>query len=158
MILSLSRVPPVLFLLLAACGRAASTASMAPTPLAPEEAFRCVMKGFQEFGFQRTMYDEEELRTSARRENPKITFSDTRWRKTWDRLDVQVSRAEKGALLEIQSVTEAEYFTQTGKIVEPVSTSKEAQEAAQKLGSRCNGSIPVSPDSVPPASPSGSGS
>ena len=146
------------FLLLAACGRAASTASTAPTQLAPEEAFRCVMKGFQELRFQRTMYDEEELRTSARRENPKITFSDTRWRKTWDRLDVQVSRGEKGALLEIKSLTEAEYFTQVGKLLEPVPTSKEVQEAAQKLESRCTRSMPVSPDSVPPASPSGSGS
>ena len=158
MILSRSRVPPVFFLLLAACGRAASTASTAPTQLAPEEAFRCAMKGFQELGFQRTMYDEEELRTSGRRENPKITFSDTRWRKTWDRLDVHVSHAERGTLLEIQSMTEAEYFTQTGKLVEPVSTSTDVQEAAQKLGSRCSGSVPVSPDSVPSASPSGSGS
>ena len=54
---------------------------------------------------------------------------------------VQVSQAEKGALLEIQSVTEAEYFTQTGKLVEPVRTSTEVQEAAQKLGSRCSGSV-----------------
>jgi hypothetical protein len=141
------------FLLLATCGRAAGVSSTAPTQLAPEEAFRCAIKAFQELGFQRTMYDEEELRTSARRENPKITFSNTTWRKTWDRLDVRAPRGEGGGRLEVLSVTEAEYFAQTGKILQPVSTSQEVQEAARKLESRCSGSVPVSPDSVPPASP-----
>jgi len=40
------------------------------------------MKTFQVLGFERTMYDQDELRTSARKENPKITFSNTQFRKT----------------------------------------------------------------------------
>jgi hypothetical protein len=111
------------------------------------------MKAFKELGFQRTMYDEEELRTSARRENPKITFSNTQWRKTWDRLDVRISRGDGGAALNLVSGTDAEYFSQTGKILQPLAASEDVQEAAGRLEQRCNGVIPVSPDSVPPAAP-----
>lgn len=126
---------------------------MAPTQLPPEAAFRCAMKAFQELGFQRTMYDEEDLRTSARKVNPAITFSNTSWRKTWDRLDVEVEQGQPGIALNILSVTEAEYFSQQGKLLEQIAPSPEVQEAARKLESRCSGAVPFSPDSVPPANP-----
>ena len=124
---------------------------VAPSQLPPATAFQCVMKAFKDLGFQRTMYDEDELRTSARKENPKITFSNTQFRKTWDRLDVDIHPGTAGTELEILTVTEAEYFSQTGKILEQLPPTPEVQQAARDLQARCNGSTPVQPDSVPPA-------
>jgi hypothetical protein len=109
------------------------------------------MKAFRDLGFQRTMYDEEDLRTSARKENPKISFSNTQFRKAWDRLDVDIGPGAAGTEMEILTVTEAEYFSQTGKILEQLPPSAEVQQAARDVQARCNGSTPVQPDSVPPA-------
>ena len=63
------------------------------------------MKTFQVLGFERTMYDQDELRTSARKENPKITFSNTQFRKTWDRLDVNVRPGTAGTDIDIATAT-----------------------------------------------------
>jgi hypothetical protein len=109
------------------------------------------MKAFQALGFQRTMYDRDELRTSARKENPKITFSNTQFRKTWDRLDVHVRAGTTGTDLDIATVTEAEYFSQNGKNFERVTPSPEAQQAARDLQTRCRESEPIPADSAPPA-------
>lgn len=97
------------------------------------------------------MYDEDDLRTSAKKENPKISFSNTAFRKTWDRLDVDIHAGAAGTEVEILTVTEAEYFTQTGKVLEQLQPSAEVGEAARDLRARCNGSTPVQSDSVPPA-------
>jgi hypothetical protein len=109
------------------------------------------MKAFQALGFQRTMYDRDELRTSARKENPKITFSNTQFRKTWDRLDVHVRAGTTGTDLDIATVTEAEYFSQSGKNFERVTPSPEVQQAARELQTRCRESGPTPADSAPPA-------
>jgi hypothetical protein len=111
------------------------------------------MKAFKDLGFQRTMYDEEDLRTSARKENPTISFSNPTFRKAWDRLDVDIGPGSAGTELEILTVTEAEYFNQTGKVLEPLRPSAEVQQAARKLQAACNGSTPVHSDSVPTANP-----
>jgi len=109
------------------------------------------MKTFQVLGFQRTMYDQDELRTSARRENPKITFSNTQFRKTWDRLDVDVRTGTTGTAIDFVTVTEAEYFSQNGKNLQRVPPSAEVQEAAREIQKRCGGAAPSVGDSVPPA-------
>jgi hypothetical protein len=109
------------------------------------------MKAFKDLGFQRTMYDEEDLRTSARKENPTFTVSSTQFRKAWDRLDVDIGPGAAGTEVEILTVTEAEYFSQTGKILEQLPPSAEVQQAARAVQARCNGSTPVQPDSVPAA-------
>jgi ABC-type glycerol-3-phosphate transport system substrate-binding protein len=137
--------------LLAACGRPTATSSVAPSQLAPPDAFQCVMTTFKTLGFQRTMYDQDEMRTSARKENPKITFSNTQFRKTWDRLDVDVQAGAAGTDIDVLSVTEAEYFRQNGKYLEQIPPSAEVQQAAQELQTRCNGSELIPSDSVPPA-------
>jgi hypothetical protein len=124
---------------------------VAPSQLPPADAFQCVMKTFRDLGFQRTMYDEDELRTSARKVNPKITVSNTQFRKAWDRLDVDIRPGAAGTEVEISTVTESEYFSQTGKVLEQITPSAEVQQAARDLQARCNGSTPVQPDSVPPA-------
>ena len=139
-------------LLLAACGQPAAVASVAPSQLAPPEAFECVMKTFPTLGYQRTMYDQDELRTSARKENKKIKFSNVQFRKTWDRMDVDVEAGMTGTDLEIVIVTEAEYFNQRGKTLEQVSPSEDVQQAARELRSRCGGSAPSNTDSVPSVS------
>jgi hypothetical protein len=109
------------------------------------------MKTFKDIGFQRTMYDEDDLRTSARKENPKISFSNTQFRKTWDRLDVEIGAGAAGTEVEILTVTEAEYFSQSGKILEQLPPSAEVQQAARDVQARCDGPTPVQPDSVPAA-------
>ena len=138
-------------LLVAACGRPAATTSAAPSLLAPPQAFECVMKAFQALGYQRTMYDQDEMRTSARKENPKITFSNTQFRRTWDRLDVTVHTGTTGTEIAVVTATEAEYFSQNGKNLEPLSPSPDVQQAAQDLRARCGGSEASPSDSVPPA-------
>jgi hypothetical protein len=112
-----------------------------------------VTSGLQSLGFQRTMFDQDELRTSARKENPKITFSNTQFRKTWDRLDAQVQAANSGTALDITAITEAEYFSQNGKNFERLSPSDEVRQAAAALKKRCAQVPPTTKDSVPQAAP-----
>jgi len=109
------------------------------------------MKTFQVLGFERTMYDQDELRTSARKENPKITVSNTQFRKTWDRLDVNVRPGTAGTDIDIATATEAEYFSQNGKNFQPLTPSPEVLQAAQKLGTRCREPGPIAADSARPA-------
>jgi len=144
-------LPLATALLVAACGRPVATSSTAPSLLGPPEAFACVMKSFQALGYQRTMYDQDAMRTSARKENPKITFSNTQFRKTWDRLDVMVHTGNTGTEIAVVTATEAEYFSQNGKNLEPLSPSPEVQQAAGQLRARCGGSEASPSDSVPPA-------
>jgi hypothetical protein len=121
--------------------------------MAPPDAFQCVMQAFQALGFQRTMYDQGDLRASAKRVNPKITFSNTQFRKTWDRLDVDVQTESTGTGINIQAVTEAEYFSENGKNFERLSPSPEVQESARQLQRRCSVTSSIRSDSVPPAQP-----
>jgi hypothetical protein len=109
------------------------------------------MRTFQVLRFQRTTYDQDALRTSAKRENPKITFSNTQFRKTWDRLDVDVRPGPTGTDIDIVTVTEAEYFSQNGKNLQRLPPSPEVQQAAQELRKRCGESAPIPADSAPSA-------
>jgi hypothetical protein len=138
-------------LFLAACGRPVASSSVAPSDMAPPDAFQCVMQTFQALGFQRTMYDQGDLRTSARKVNPKITFSNTQFRKTWDRLDVDVQAGSTGTGINVQATTEAEYFSQNGKNFERLSPSPEVQQAAEQLQARCGTASSTRSDSVPAA-------
>jgi hypothetical protein len=149
----LTRLSQILIagLFLAACGRPVASSSVVPSQLAPPDAFQCVMQVFQQLGFQRTMYDQSDLRTSAKKVNPNITFSNTQFRKTWDRLDVDVKAGGTGTGINIQAVTEAEYFSQNGKNFERLSPSPEVQQAAQQLQTRCATGSSSRSDSVPAA-------
>ena len=134
--------------LLAACGHAIATASVSESQLAPPDAFQCVMREFEVLGFQRTSYDKGSLLTNARRVNPKITFSNVQFRRTWDRLEVQVQAGSKGTDLKVTPSTAAEYFGQTGPVLNPLETSAEAKEAAAALQQACSSSA-----TAPPATP-----
>jgi len=122
---------------LVACSHAIATTSTSQSQLAPPDALQCVMKQFEQLGFQRTMYDKDDLRTSARKVNPKITFSNVQFRKTWDRLDVQVAPGANGTDLKVTPSTAAEYFTQTGPTFNQIKTSEPAVEAAQAVQRAC---------------------
>jgi hypothetical protein len=135
-------------LLLAACGRSIATSSVAESQLAPPDAFQCVMKQFETLGYQRTSYDKDALRTSARKVNPKISFSNVQFRKTWDRLDVEIHAGAKGTDVTVTPSTAAEYFGQTGPIYNQLKTSDDATQAAQALQHAC-GAAPAGA----PASP-----
>ncbi|HEV8176163.1 MAG TPA: hypothetical protein VGP44_00600 [Gemmatimonadales bacterium] len=126
-------------LLVAACGRTVATSSQTQTQLAPADAFQCVMREFDSLGFRRTMFDKEELRTSARKVNPSITISNTQFRQGLDQLDVQVSPAAAGTDLSVAASTVAEFFGQNGQSFSPLSTSAEARQAAATLAQRCGG-------------------
>ncbi|HTC24513.1 MAG TPA: hypothetical protein VK688_09130 [Gemmatimonadales bacterium] len=131
--------------LLAACGHAIATASVSESQLAPPDAFQCVMREFEVLGFQRTSYDKGSLLTNARRVNPKITFSNVQFRRTWDRLEVQVQAGSKGTDLKVTPSTAAEYFGQTGPVLNPLETSAEAKEAAAALQQACSSSATAPP-------------
>ena len=133
-------LPLASVLLLAACGRTLATSSVAQTQLAPPVVFRCVMKEFETLGFQRTMYDVDELRTNAKKVNPKITFSDTQFRKTWDRLEAEVKPGTTGTDLNVVATTVAEYFSQNGQNFSSLPPSQEVQEAARAVREKCGGS------------------
>ena len=108
------------------------------------------MKQFDTLGFQRTMYDTQKLRTNARKVNPKITFSNTQFRKAWDRLEVEVKPGTTGTDLNVVASTVAEYFSQNGQNFNPLPPSKEVQEAARALEQKCGESGP-NPDTTPQA-------
>lgn len=129
-------------LFLVACGRAVATSSVTQSQLAPPDALQCVMQEFETLGFQRTMYDKDELRTSARKVNPKITFSSTQFRKAWDRLEVDVQAGAGGTNINVAGRTEAEYFGQNGTTYTPVQPSDQVQQAARTIQAKCGGSGP----------------
>ena len=134
-------------LLFVACGRTVATSSVVQTQLAPPVAFSCVMGEFDTLGFQRTMYDKDELRTSAKKVNPKITFSNTQFRKAWDRLEVEVKPGTTGTDLNVVATTVAEYFSQNGQNFSPLPPTQEVQEAARAVQQKCGGSGP-NPDTA----------
>lgn len=98
------------------------------------------MKEFDTLGFQRTMYDVDELRTNAKKVNPKITFSNTQFRKTWDRLEAEVKPGTSGTDLNVVATTVAEYFSQNGQNFSPLPPSQEVQDAARAVQQKCSGS------------------
>jgi hypothetical protein len=148
----LRRALPVCALLTIACGRTITTSASTQSRLAPPEAYKCVTKQLDTLKFQRVSHDDDELRVTARKVNPEITFSSPTFRKTWDRIEAQVVNAPTGTALDVRASTVAEYFTQIGPTFNQLSTSKEAKQAAETVLQRC--SAPAMP--VPaPAPPSG---
>jgi hypothetical protein len=137
-------------LLAAACGRSFSTPSTSQIQLAPADALKCVLDQFKKLGFQRISYDTDEFRASGRRVNPKITVSDVQFRKTWDRLDIEITPGASGTELEVTPSTAAEYFSQAGQRYNQLETSKEAQEAAATIQRECSN---ASPDAIPEPTP-----
>lgn len=133
-------VTAVALLLLAGCGRTLAAALETRSTLAPPDAFACVMKAFEAENFQRTSYDKDDLRTSARRPNDKIQASNTQFRKAWDLLEVDIGSGANGETeLNITASTVGEYFGQRGPVYEPRETSAEAREAARTIAARCGG-------------------
>jgi len=127
-------------LLLVGCGRTMISSLDARSTLTPPDAFECVMKAFEVEGFRRTLYDKDELRTSARRVNPKITFSNIQFRKAYDVLEVDINSGASGETeMKVVASTVAEYFSQAGQVFETQQTSADAQEAARTIASRCGG-------------------
>jgi 2-oxoglutarate dehydrogenase E2 component (dihydrolipoamide succinyltransferase) len=107
------------------------------------------MKEFEQLGYQRTMYDKDDLRTSARKVNPKITFSDVQFRKTWDRLEVEIGPGASGTDVKVTPSTAAEYFTQIGPTYNQLKTSDEATQAAQAVQQACHAAAPAAPAAQP---------
>ena len=134
--------------LLAACGHTIASSFVAQSQLAPPDAFQCVMKEFEIMGYQRTSYDKSALRTSAHQVNPKITFSNTQFRRTWDRLDVQVQAGAGGTDVNVTALTEAEYFGQQGPTFSRLEPTADVKQAAATLQQACSSSA-----TAPAASP-----
>ena len=127
-------------LLLVGCGRTMISSLDARSTLTPPDAFECVMKAFEAEGFRRTLYDKDEFRTSARRVNPKITFSNIQFRKAYDVLEVDINSGASGETeMKVKASTLAEYFSQAGQVFETQATSADALEAARTIASRCGG-------------------
>jgi hypothetical protein len=130
---------------LAACGPHIAKSSTSQSQMTPADAFQCVLKQFEQLGYQRTMYDKDALRASARKVNPKITFSNVQFRKTWDRLEVEIGPGASGTDLKVTPSTAAEYFGQTGTILDQLKTSDEATQAAAALQQACQAGPPPAP-------------
>jgi hypothetical protein len=147
---------PVCALLTLACGPTITTSAKTQSKLAPPDAYKCATKQLDTLGFQRTSHDDERLRVTARKENPKITFSSPQFRKTWDQIEAEVVNAPTGTELNVKASTVAEYFAQTGVIYNQLSTSKEATQAAQTVLHRCSAPAGPVPAPAPPSSAPGS--
>jgi hypothetical protein len=135
--------------LLAACGHAIASSFVSQSQLAPPDAFQCVMKQFEQLGFQRTMYDKDALRTSAHKVNPTITFSNTQFRRTWDRLDIQVRAGAGGTEVNVTALTEAESFGQQGPVFSRLEPSADVKDAAAAVQRACSAAAPA-PAAPPP--------
>jgi hypothetical protein len=126
--------------LAAACGRTMVSSLDTRSTMAPPDAFDCVMKAFEAERFKRTAYDKDELRTAARRVNPKITFSNVQFQKAYDVLEVDIESGASGETeMNVTASTVAEYFSQSGQVFETQKTSPDAQEAARTIAARCGG-------------------
>ena len=131
----------VVLLLVSACGRTMVAALDAQSALPPPDAFQCVMKAFEAEGFKRTSYDKEEMRTTARRVNPKIRISNVQFQKAYDILEVDIAAGTDGQTeLDIVASTAAELFTQRGPELEAMQTTAEARAAARTIAELCAGS------------------
>ena len=137
---------------LAACGSNIGKPSTSESQLPPPDALQCVMKQFEQLGYQRTMYDKDEFRASGRKVNPKITFSNVQFRRTWDRLDVEIGPGASGTDLKVTPSTAAEYFGQTGPNYNQLKTSDEATEAAKAVQAACR-TAPAAAPAPQPAAP-----
>jgi hypothetical protein len=130
----------LLVLVLAGCGRTMISTLDTRSTMTPPDAFACVMKTFEAEGFKRTSYDQDELRTSARRVNSKITFSNVQFQKAYDVLEVDINSGAAGETeMKVIASTLAEYFSQAGQVFETQQTSPDAQEAARTIAARCGG-------------------
>jgi len=132
-----------------ACGSSIAKPTTTASQLAPPDALQCVMKQFEQLGYQRTMYDKDEFRTSGRKVNPKITFSNVQFRRTWDRLDVEIGPGASGTEVKVTPSTAAEYFGQTGPNYTQLKTSDEAAQAAAAVQQVCRAAAPPAPPSGP---------
>jgi hypothetical protein len=134
------RATLLMLVLAAACGRTMVSSLNSRSTMPPPDAFECVMKTFEAEGFKRTSYDKDEYRTSARRVNPKITFSNTQFQKAYDVLEVDINSGASGETeMKVTASTLAEYFSQSGQVFETQRTSTDAQEAARTIATRCGG-------------------
>jgi hypothetical protein len=122
----------------AACVRAIATPVVSQSELQPGDAFECVLQQFEQLGFARTMYDKSDFRTSAKKPNPNISYSDLQFRGAWDRLEVQAKPDPNGARLKITPSTFAEYYGHTGPRYSQLSTSDGATQAANAIQRACS--------------------
>jgi hypothetical protein len=136
---------------LAGCGSNIAKSSTSQSQLAPADALQCVLNQFEQIGYQRTMYDKGEFRASGRKVNPKITFSNVQFRKTWDRLDVEIAPGTGGTDLKVTPSTAAEYFGQTGTFYNQLKTSDAAVAAAKGVEQACHAGQPPTSAPQPPA-------
>jgi hypothetical protein len=134
---------------LAACSHAMATSSVSESQLAPPDAFQCVMRQFETLGYQRTSYDKDALRTTARKVNPKITFSNVQFRRTWDLLEAKAQAGARGTDLKVTASTAAEYFGQTGPVLNTIATSAEAKDAAAAIQRSCSSSAAAPAGAAP---------
>jgi hypothetical protein len=137
---------------LAACGSSIAKSSTTQSQMTPPDALQCVLKQFEQLGYQRTMYDKGAFRAAGRKENPKITFSNTQFRKTWDRLEVEIGPGASGTDLKVTPSTAAEYFGQTGTVYDQLKTSDDATEAAKAVQQSCHAGAPA-PAPAPTSQP-----
>jgi hypothetical protein len=138
---------------LVGCAPNIAKSATAQSQMAPPDALQCVLKQFEQLGYQRTMYDKDEFRAAARKVNPKITFSNVQFRKTWDRLDVEIGPGASGTDLKVTPSTAAEYFVQTGPVYDQLKTSDEATQAAAALQQACRTGPPPAPAPAPSSQP-----
>jgi hypothetical protein len=147
----LRQILPVCALLTVACGPTIATSAKTESKLAPPDAYKCVTKQLDTLGFERTSHDDKELRLTARKQNPKITFSSPQFQKTLDRIEAQAVAGPHGTELQVKASTVAQYFAQTGLIYNELSPSDDAKRAAQELLRRCSEPPPPAPPAPAPA-------
>jgi hypothetical protein len=110
-----------------------------------------VTKQLDTLGFERTSHDDKEFRLTARKQNPKITFSSPQFQRTLDRIEAHAVAGPAGTELQLTASTVAQYFAQTGLIYNELSPSDDVKRAAQELLHRCSEPAPPAPPAPAPA-------
>jgi len=130
--------------LLAGCSGTLFRTSSVVSPAGPDEVYACVQTQLQKQGFQRVQYDVTRRYINAQKVDPSEHRSDGLYRKTVNRLDVQVTTEATGTGLQVKARTFDEMDSQRGPVQEERAVTNQALLEAQELTRACSGPSPTS--------------
>jgi hypothetical protein len=126
-------------LVLGACSRTLATPLSARTSASPQDTFDCIKRQLPALDYERTSYDDSELRISARKIDPRARRPDVQFRRVLHKLEVDVeTEADGQSNIQVLARTFAEYSTQRGPTEVEETASEEVVAVARQLQQRCS--------------------
>jgi hypothetical protein len=126
-------------LVLGACSGRLAVPLSAPTSASPQDTYDCIKRQVGALDYQRTSYDDDELRISARKIDPRARRPDVQFRRVLHKLEIDVETEPDGqSTIQVLARTFAEYSTQRGPTEVEEKASEEVVAAARQLQQRCS--------------------